>query len=227
MLLRPVGSIGSVSGASGGAGAPVVLTFDDGPDPRWTPELLDLLSDRGTAATFFVLTGPARRHPDLVRRMVDEGHDVALHGEDHTRLTTLPIREMRRRTRRARDELRELTGQPVSFFRPPYGAQSIGSYLAARLLDLDVVVWGPYAAEWEGGTADDVAMRALRHTRSGSVLLLHDGLCLPPGETPPSFDRTAAFATVLDGLQSAGLRPTSLSRALADGSARRTAWFRG
>ena len=65
------------------------LTYDDGPDPRTTPGVLDVLARHGATATFFVLSEPARRHPEIVRRIVEEGHELALHGKDHTSLLTL------------------------------------------------------------------------------------------------------------------------------------------
>lgn len=71
----------------------VGLTFDDGPDPHWTPQVLDALAAAGHQATFFVMVNEAEKYPDLVRRIIAEGHEVALHGFDHTRLTTLPVRQ--------------------------------------------------------------------------------------------------------------------------------------
>lgn len=222
VLLRRVGSVGAVAVS----GRQVVLTFDDGPHPTRTPDLLDLLGSRSVTVTFFVLVSEARRHPDLVRRMVAEGHDVGLHGEDHSRLTTLSRREVRRRTRTARDDLERIAGVPVTVFRPPYGAQSLSSYLTVRTLGLDVVVWGPYAAEWEGGTPSQVAARAMRGMAPGAIVLLHDGLYLPDGQPDPDFDRTKAFSLLLDALTVNELMPTSLSGALRTGRVRRTAWFR-
>jgi peptidoglycan/xylan/chitin deacetylase (PgdA/CDA1 family) len=96
----------------------VALTFDDGPDPDQTPEVLDALAEAGARATFFVLVDRAAEHPDLLRRIAAEGHEIGLHGEDHTRLTTLPIREALRRIRRGKRRLEELTGRPVTLFRP-------------------------------------------------------------------------------------------------------------
>ena len=80
----------------------VALTYDDGPDPENTPAVLDALAAFGATATFFVLADRAEKHPELLRRIVAEGHDVGLHGEDHTRLSTLSAREALTRIRRGR-----------------------------------------------------------------------------------------------------------------------------
>src|SRR5581483_8540438 len=137
-VLSPIGSIH-------GAWNPtrqVALTFDDGPDPVVTPRLLDLLVQRGARATFFVLTERATARPDLIRRMLAEGHEVALHFDRHDRITDLPPREARRRLAAAKAELEAMAG-PVVYFRPPYGGQSLRTYLIARSLGLQVVSWGP------------------------------------------------------------------------------------
>src|SRR5215213_8276668 len=113
--------IGSIQGATN-AGNQVGLTFDDGPDASVTPLLLDLLATHNAHATFFVLTDKATAQPALVRRMVDEGHEIALHFDSHHRLTEMPLKLARTRLRRARSELESLAG-PIRYFRPPFGAQ--------------------------------------------------------------------------------------------------------
>jgi peptidoglycan/xylan/chitin deacetylase (PgdA/CDA1 family) len=218
-------SVGSINGAASPS-LEVALTFDDGPDATVTPQLLDLLLDRGARGTFFLLTDRAARHPDLVRRMAAEGHEIALHADRHQRLTELPLGELRCRLRRAREFLQAVSNQPVRFFRPPFGAQSLGTYLAARACGLDVVVWGPYAEDWAHASHEAVAERALKRLSGGDVLLLHDGLEVPPGEPIPTFDRVRAFSLILDGMSARGLRATTVSGLTASASARRTAWFR-
>ena len=202
------------------------LTFDDGPDGTWTRPLLDLLGDRQMRATFFVLTKQARKFPELLEEIVKGGHEVALHGEDHIRLTTLPIGEVRRRIRSSKCELQRLSGRPVTLFRPPYGAQTILTYLVARGSGMRVVVWGPYAQDWIDGSPEEVAKRGLVGLKPGDILLLHDGLELPEGELAPTFDRLSMFEQVLDGLAAEGLTGVSVSDLRRLGGVRTTAWFR-
>jgi peptidoglycan/xylan/chitin deacetylase (PgdA/CDA1 family) len=218
-------SVGSINGTTRTSGR-IALTFDDGPDAAVTPLLLDLLRDRGVRGTFFLLTDRVATSTDLVRRMVAEGHEIALHADRHDRLTEIPVLELRRRLRAARGYLREISNEPVRYFRPPYGAQSLLGYLVARSCGLDVVVWGPYAEDWLEGSPEAVADRGLRDLDDGDVLLLHDGLELPAGAAVPAFDRIRAFALLLDGMAERGLTPTTVGELTHDGSARRTAWFR-
>jgi peptidoglycan/xylan/chitin deacetylase (PgdA/CDA1 family) len=100
----------------------VALTFDDGPDPETTPAVLELLARAGARATFFMLVDRAEAHPELVSETVGAGHEVGLHGLDHTRLTTLPPTEVYRRLRDGRDRLSRLVGAPIRLFRAPHGA---------------------------------------------------------------------------------------------------------
>jgi len=98
---------------------PVVsLTYDDGPDPQFTPGILDALAAAGARATFFVMVEPAERHPDLIARILAEGHEVALHGIDHARLNHLPVRRSAGLIREARRRLEAVTGRPVTLSAP-------------------------------------------------------------------------------------------------------------
>ena len=187
-------AVGSISGAAPSS-RQVALTFDDGPDPDVTPRLLDVLRDRGVRGTFFVLTDRAARHPDLVRRAAAEGHEIALHADRHQRLTEVSVVELRRRLRSARNLLEQLSSQRVRLFRPPFGAQSLATYVTARSCGLEVVVWGPHAEDWVQDAPEAVAARGLERLKGGDVLLLHDGLVTPAGEAPSTIDRVRSVET--------------------------------
>lgn len=203
----------------------VALTFDDGPDPVVTPRLLDLLRDRRARATFFVLTEKAEAHPKLMKRIVDEGHEAALHFDRHDRLTSMPIGQAKSRLVAARESLEQLAG-PVRYFRPPFGAQSLGTYLMARGEGLEVVSWSHYAEDWVEQPAAMAADRALRGLSGGDILLLHDGLEKPAGEELPTFDRVEMVKLVIDGLEARGLTAGTVGELVEAGPPRRTAWFR-
>ncbi|WP_454051186.1 polysaccharide deacetylase family protein [Cellulomonas sp. Marseille-Q8402] len=203
-LLRPFSCTVCVETAD-----PVVaLTYDDGPDPAHTPGLLDLLAARGVRATFFVLADAADAHPGLVRRIVAEGHELALHGADHTRLSTLPDREVVAVVADARRRVEAVAGVPVHLFRPAYGAHTPGALRGWRALGLDVVIWSGWAADWVDDTAEAVTARARRSVHPGGILLLHDTRADPealgPGEELPRFDRAAVSAGLIDPLTAEG-----------------------
>lgn len=166
----------------------IALTFDDGPGPG-TGQLLDVLAQRAATATFFMLSAAARRQPATVARVLSEGHEVALHGPDHERTTSWPLREERSRLRRAKEELEDVTGQPIRWYRPTYGAQRITLVRHARALGLDTLIWSGWAYDWEQPDPVQVADHAWRTRHPGEVLLLHDHV----GDRPEGF-RPAPFA---------------------------------
>jgi peptidoglycan/xylan/chitin deacetylase (PgdA/CDA1 family) len=203
----------------------VALTFDDGPDADVTPGILNVLRDKGAAATFFVLTDRAAQHPELIRRMVAEGHEVALHCDRHDRLTRLPRVQIEQRLQAAQALLARIAAVPVTRFRPPFGAQSLTVITAANRLGLETVVWVPSAFEWEEQTAAAAAKRLLETVRGGEIALLHDGYETPEEKMPP-FDRVELAALVIAGLERKGLKPTSVARLIEAAGAHKTFWIR-
>jgi peptidoglycan/xylan/chitin deacetylase (PgdA/CDA1 family) len=224
-LTAPVGSVRSVRAG----GDVVVLTYDDGPQPGGTDKVLAALADAGCTATFFVLVGRARKYPSLLAEVVDAGHEIALHGVDHVRLTSLSPGVVRTRTRDGRRELEDLAGKGIRWFRPPYGAQRPSTWVATRSTGVTTVVWSNEVADWQDDPVDEIAARAAS-VRQGSVLLMHDGYAdafdgVDDGPAP-RFDRGELSRRVLDGLGERGLKGVSLGDALRRGSAVRGAWFR-
>ncbi|MFI7284539.1 polysaccharide deacetylase family protein [Micromonospora chersina] len=224
-LTRPVGTIRAVA-----TDAPhVVLTYDDGPDPKGTPLVLEALATFGATATFFVLVGRARRHPDLLAELIAAGHEVALHGLDHIRLTGVPAPEVLRRTQAGRAELEDLTGTSVRWFRAPYGALLLPHWRAVRRAGLMPVVWGATPGDWRHVPEETMARDALAGSRPGAIVLAHDGHAGPDDGVddgpPPPIDRGLLATMMLTGLGDQGLVGRSLSDALCRGTAARWAWF--
>ena len=153
----------------------VALTFDDGPDPETTPAVLELLARAGARATFFMLVDRAEAHPELVSETVGAGHEVGLHGLDHTRLTTLPPTEVYRRLRDGRDRLSRLVGAPIRLFRAPHGAQRVATVAAARAVRRPAAALQPRGRRRRGVDALERVRAQQRHgvdaaaQRSGST----------------------------------------------------------
>jgi peptidoglycan/xylan/chitin deacetylase (PgdA/CDA1 family) len=169
-LLRPVvGSLVAVETS----GKLLALTFDDGPDPASTPELLDVLARRGMRATFFLVGERAARHPELVARIAAEGHAIGNHSWDHPSLPKLTRGQIAAQLDRTRAALAPHGG---ALMRPPYGSQSPKSYLAARARGYRVVMWGVSGGDWRGDGAEAVAGRILAKVAPGAIVLLHDSL---------------------------------------------------
>src|SRR5689334_24564957 len=110
-----------------------------------------------------------------MNQVVDAGHEIALHGVDHVRLTTLPSHEVRNRLRSGRERLEDAVQREVRWFRPPYGAQTPLTWWAARRIGLQPVVWNCAAYDWQDVPPTAIAERVLAGVSSGAVVLLHDG----------------------------------------------------
>jgi peptidoglycan/xylan/chitin deacetylase (PgdA/CDA1 family) len=200
----------------------VALTFDDGPDPRWTPQILDILAEHNARASFFILVQNARRFPELVQRVVGEGHEVCLHGIDHQRLTGGSRRSTRLLLDAAASELAAISGAPVEFFRPPYGAQTVSTFLGERDAGLETVMWDVDSFDWRGLGEQEVSCGVIDRARPGSIVLLHDTLADDP---ECSFDRARSVRLIMDGLQRRSLRSATLSTLMASGICQRAAHF--
>jgi peptidoglycan/xylan/chitin deacetylase (PgdA/CDA1 family) len=205
----------------------VALTFDDGPDPETTPAVLELLARAGARATFFMLVDRAEAHPELVSETVGAGHEVGLHGLDHTRLTTLPPTEVYGRLRDGRDRLSRLVGAPIRLFRAPHGAQRVATVAAARAARLRPVTWTLDAEDWADNTTEEVAARVGTHAPPGSIVVLHDSLVVTASDAPPPrYSREDVVAAVLTRLSECGLSSVTVSTLLRSGRVRRGVWLR-
>lgn len=152
--------------------APVVaLTFDDGPDPRWTPPLLELLEKHEARGTFFTVGASVQRSPDLVRHMAEHGHALGSHSWDHSAFPLLSGSERRRQLRACEQALGRFGRR---LFRPPYGEQTLASRLDAFWLGYDVVGWSVTSEDWYEPDAAIIADVLLKRIGPGDVVLLHD-----------------------------------------------------
>ena len=187
-------------------GQPVRLTFDDGPTPGVTEAVLDLLAQAGVKASFFVLVAKARRHPELIRRIVAEGHVLGLHGEDHR----LPFRrsaaELTAVLTQARAELAQLAGQPIALYRPSHGYKNLALLVAVRRAGLRFCFWD-YGVWDTDAPLPAVLVRRLRAVTPaahepppGPTVLLHDGLGDSAATPPHAAAMTAALQAWLPEL---------------------------
>lgn len=163
-------SLGSLTKVMTDAPA-VALTFDDGPDPQWTPPLLDLLEKHKARGTFFTVGASVQRHPDLVRRMAEHGHALGSHSWDHSAFPLLSGSERRLQLRACERALGRFGSR---LFRPPYGEQTLASRLDAFWLGHDVVGWSVTSEDWYEPNAATIADVLLKRIGPGDIVLLHD-----------------------------------------------------
>jgi peptidoglycan-N-acetylglucosamine deacetylase len=188
----------------------VALTFDDGPDPVHTREVLDVLDRHEAKATFFVIGRKAELHRDVVEEIVRRGHQVGVHGFAHARLFSLwGSRRVRADLEKAVRVLENITGKTPLLFRPPIGHTNPTIARIADQLDLTVVGWSVGARDGLGSTKPaDVVTRISRGLEDGAIVLLHDapehGTRTPAGVT--------ALSEILDAIAAKNLRVTPLTR---------------
>jgi peptidoglycan-N-acetylglucosamine deacetylase len=188
------------------AGASCALTFDDGPDPRHTPQVLDELERLGVVATFFVIGAKAQRHPELVRRMLAEGHHVGSHSQTHRKPWELPGRVVVEDYREGHSALEQVTGSRVRLFRPPYGWLSARSGLWIRANAPSAWIWSVDPDDWRPEATTAGIVRTSASLGPGDVMLLHDGVAGPPSEVGQGRSHTvAALAGIIEGARARGL----------------------
>lgn len=156
------------------------LTFDDGPEPVYTPRILDALARHGIRATFFCLGRQVDMHPELTRRMQAEGHLVANHSWSHPDLTTVPPAEVREEIGRTQKVLAATTGTAPKWFRPPFGAVSQAVREAAVAHQLAIALWTVDSRDWTGHDRPGIVRTVVdRLQHPWEVVLLHTGAHAP------------------------------------------------
>ncbi|MEN3314684.1 MAG: peptidoglycan-N-acetylglucosamine deacetylase [Acidimicrobiaceae bacterium] len=153
----------------------VALTFDDGPDPKWTPTILAILKEQGVPATFCVTGSASRANADLARAERDLGHTLCDHTVDHPHLPRLSHDGIVAQVKGAADILTAIVGTPPSLFRPPYGELSPGVIAVAQASGMRVLTWNVDSQDYRRPTVDRIVANVMGAVRPGSVVLMHDG----------------------------------------------------
>jgi peptidoglycan/xylan/chitin deacetylase (PgdA/CDA1 family) len=200
------------------AGRRIALSFDDGPDPEWTPRVLDVLAHHGLRASFFLVGERAARAPEVVRAIAVAGHEIGNHGWSHTSLWLCGPRRTEREIGQSHTLLRDLTGHAPRHFRPPWGMVNAAVFRVLARLGERCVFWSIQPEGLRPVTGPEQAERVLRRAHPGAIVDLHDaeGTVGAPGRLLQALDpmirrlREAGygFATVEELLapSGAGLR---------------------
>lgn len=157
-------------------GSVIAVTFDDGPHPEFTPRLLDTLKERNIKATFFLVGRSAAAHPQVVKRMVEEGHEVANHTWAHPLLTGYSTEGVSSQLKRAHDAIEKAGGVAPILYRPPYGGVRLGQRRSIQeQFGYPTILWDFDPLDWQSPrSVQKVHDRVLAGTKPGSIVLLHD-----------------------------------------------------
>ena len=149
----------------------IAITFDDGPHPYYTEQLLDGLKERNVKATFFVLGKHAEQYPELVKRMSDEGHLIGNHTYSHVQLNKRNSEAFKEELKKTSELIEELTGQEVQYVRPPYGTWD---KKFEEELNMFPVLWNIDPLDWSSSNVSGIVKKVTSKARENSIILMHD-----------------------------------------------------
>lgn len=196
----------------------VALTFDDGPTEPFTSQILDVLRAFDARATFFVLGARGVTAPDVLRRALAEGHELANHTWDHQPLPLKSAGAIRGTIRKTSDAIEAATGVRPRLFRAPFGWRNPWVNGAARMEGCEAVAWSIGVHDTDRPGAAVIIARSIAGLRDGAVLLLHDGRSFDPN--PDASQVVAALPSILREARRCGLRTLTMSELLAEGRER-------
>ena len=182
------------------------MTFDDGPHPKLTPMLLDIMKARGIKGTFFLVGKNVAEYPEIAQRIVAEGHEVANHSWAHPQLTKLAPDALKKEIADTNDAIHRATGIQTTIMRPPYGA--INASITKRLNEefgLTVALWSVDSLDWKIRNAAHVTKLITEKTAPGAIILAHD--------IHPS--TVQAMPAVFDTLSAKGYKFVTMSELIA------------
>lgn len=161
------------SGADG-CGKRIAITFDDGPHPRKTAEILDFLAENSVRATFFVVGENAKYYPDLIDREASEGHEIGNHTYHHKPMRKCKDGDGKREITETSEAIKSITGKAPVLFRPPEGSYSSSTVELARACGCDVVLWNVDTRDWALAGTEEIVSNVKKNVRNGSIILFHD-----------------------------------------------------
>ena len=171
------------------------LTFDDGPWPKFTEAILEILAEYDAKATFYMVGDVVRSHPKIARKVRDGGHAVGNHSWSHPSRPRNPVAEVQK----TNAEIKKVLGVLPSTFRPPYGILKNGLAKQANKDNMPVVNWSADSGDWRRPSAEKIASRVLRQASPGGIALMHDG-------GGPRSRTVQALPIIIRGLQDRGYR---------------------
>jgi len=212
----------------GVAESEIAITFDDGPDPVYTPQLLDLLKRYGAKCTFFVVGANAEKYPDIIARIHEEGHVIGIHNYQHYSNWLMRPKTVTRHIMMTSDVIERITGVKPTLYRPPWGIVNLFDF--RRIGHLQIVLWTGMFGDWRAKVgAEKLYQRMRKKLRPGEVFVLHDsGRTFGADEDAPA-NMIAALERILEDGRAKGYRFVSVDemvRLTEQNKARRISRFK-
>jgi peptidoglycan/xylan/chitin deacetylase (PgdA/CDA1 family) len=204
----------------------VALTFDDGPNPPYTGEILDVLRRENARATFFVVGRAVVAYPEVTRRIVREGNAIGNHTWDHAHLIVESDATIRGELDRTHAAIERITGVDTKLMRPPFGARDFAVIGEAHKLGYRVVMWSvPLPRDWEQPGVATIVSRIVDNVADGSIIVLHDGnrgqICgaRVPARVCDRSQEVPATREIVEILHRRGYRFVTIPQLIADAAA--------
>ncbi len=185
----------------------IALTFDDGPHPVYTPEILDILEEYGIKATFFTIGQNVEWYNDVFRMEYAAGHEIGNHTYSHLNLRQLPYKSVCREIEQAENLVYESVEYRTRLLRPPEGAFGNDLCKAAAELDYTVICWSVDTLDWAHTPSDRIVQNVLENVKGGDIILFHDYIS---GDSPTP----EALRTIIPALLDEGYRFVTVSELL-------------
>lgn len=152
----------------------VALTFDDGPHPRFTKEILEILEEYGITATFFIIGVNAENYPDSLKMIVDSGCEIGNHTYSHTRIDKMSENELENEILKCQEVLYSMTGVRPKLFRPPQGRVPNSLLSVSERLGYDVILWSIDTLDWSHNPPNNICASVKNNLVGGDIILMHD-----------------------------------------------------
>ena len=174
-------------------GHKIALTFDDGPHPRYTPQILDILDEYNIKATFFVVGVNAKYYPEALELIAQRGHEIANHTYTHPHVSSIDTEKLKREVEDCESEILSLVDERTKLFRPPEGMIDESILGALSKLDYKVVLWNIDTRDWAHTPAEKISEHVISNISDGDIILMHDYI----GRNSPTPQALRLFLPVL------------------------------
>ena len=192
----------------------IVFTFDDGPSPIWTPQILDELKKANVKATFFMIGHHVQKYPDIARRVAYEGHTIGNHGYAHSVILYYTPAEIEEEIKYTEHVIREVTGQTTKIFRPPKAWIKQSTKEKIKSMGYDVVLWSLNSKDWVSFNFKYSVSYLIRYIKNGDILLFHDSGNIFSREGGDRSQTVKAIGPLVTALQEKGFEIVSIEEFL-------------